>query len=313
MKKIIIASTVAILTCNAYAKNIPPKKMPLGPVHGSNGFVFSKGKLTTSVKSIFFTKDDRYDGSDKIQDPSNKKMTVAKYNTIIRYGLGSRLDVRMIVPIVNKSMSMFNQKASSAGNFENSGLGDIRALVRYQLTSPALGNHFFSAIGIGAELPTGSTDKRFYLDNGKMLADNQPDGMQNGDGSFDPIIEFGLTKPLPNSRIDFSANYVFNQSGENNFKKGDQFTYNIGYSYKLHERFMPSIELNGTIKDKNIKNDQKINTTGGHELFITPGFSSNITKKLKLFAGVGIPIYRDLNTGALGAETRITTKICYLW
>lgn len=313
MKKLVIASAVAILTSNAYAEEVKQLTIPLGPVHGSNGVVFHQGKLATSVKSVFITKNETYDGSNKITNTSNKDATFATHNSIIRYGLGSNFDIRMVIPIVDKSMSLYNSKVSSTGDFENSGLGDIRAFTRYQLTSPKLGNTFFSAIGIGVEFPTGSTDKEFSLDNGITLSSNQPDGMQNGDGSFDPIIEFALTKPLPFSRLDFSAMYVFNLEGDNNFQKGDQFTYNLGYSYKVHSKFMPSIELNGTVTAKNSKDGDDVDTTGGHELFLTPGFSSNITKKLKLSAGVSVPIYRNMNTGALGTDTRITTKFCYLW
>lgn len=307
MKKIIIASAIAVLTNQAYAQEVNQVKMPAGLVHGSNGMVFTKGKLATSLKTIFLTKDKLYDGSDEITNSSNKEMTMTKFNSIIRYGLGANFDLRMIIPFVNKSMS------SNSFDFDNSGLGDIRVFTRYQITSPALGNSFFSTVGLGVELPTGSTDKQFYMNNGTAMSSYQPDGMQNGDGSIDPILEVGLTKPLPNSRIDFSAMYVFNQEGDNDFEQGDKFHYNLGYSYLLHPKFMPSLEFNGTFAEKNIKSGAEVDTSGGHELFITPGFSSSITKKLKVFAAIGIPIYRDLNTGALGSDTRITTKISYAW
>jgi hypothetical protein len=315
MKKIIIPSAIAILTFNTYAQEPIPKQsdMPLGPVQGCNGIVFPKEKLTTAVKSIFYTKNNTYDGNNEISDSSDKEFSAAIYKTIIQYGFGANIDMRLIVPIVDKSMSMYNTKISSTGDFENSGLGDIQIFMRYQLTSPALGNSFYSAIGMGIELPTGTTDKDFYLNNGTLLSNNQPDGMQNGDGSIDPIIEFGLTKKIAKSRIDLSATYYFNQEGANDFEKGDKFTYNAGYSYRLHSKFMPSIELNGTISEKNNKNGADVNSTGGHELFLTPGFSSSMTKKLKLFAGVGIPVYRDLNTGTLGTDIRVTTKFCYVW
>ncbi|WED23920.1 transporter [Vibrio sp. JC009] len=304
MKKLIIASAVSALACNAYAadetsKQTKQMKMPAGPAHGSTGMVFTEGKFATNLKTIFVEKSDLYSGSDKIANSANKEMTSLKSNAIIRYGLGANFDVRMLVPYVDKSMS------TKMADYDNSGLGDIRVLSRYQITSPAFGDSFFSTVGIGVELPTGSTDKS-----------NLSDGLQNGDGSTDPIIEVGITKPLPNSRIDFSAMYVFNQEGDNNYEKGDQLTYNLGYSYLLHPKFMPIIELNGSLADKNVKNGSEVDNSGGHEIFLTPGFSSGISKKFKLFAGVGIPVYRDYNdstAGTLGTDYRVTTKLSYVW
>ena len=107
--------------------------------------------------------------------------------------------------------------------------------------------------------------------------------------------------------------YVINTKGDNEFERGDQFKYDIGYSYMLHPRFMPSIEINGMNKSKNKKNGSKVAGTSGHEVFLTPGFSSKITKNLQVFAGVGFTIYRDLEAGTLGTDTRITTKISYTW
>ena len=79
---------------------------------------------------------------------------------------------------------------------------------------------------------------------------------------------------------------------------------------------MPSIELNGTVAGKNSTDGVESDASGGHELLLTPGFSSIITKKLKVFAGVGIPIYQNYNestSGTLGTGYRVTTKISYNW
>ena len=310
MKKLIIASAISALVSNVYAveeiaqgnvEQAPAKAMllPLGMVHGSNGMVFPKGKLATNLKTVYVQKNDLYSGSSTVTNSMDKKMTVMMNNAIIRYGLGSNFDVRMLIPYVDKSMS------TKMADFDNSGLGDVRVLSRYQITSPKLGNSFFSTVGLGIELPTGSTDE-----------DGLSSGLQNGDGSTDLILEVGLTKPLPSSRVDFSAMYIFNQEGDNDYQEGDNFTYNLGYSYLLHPKFMPSIELNGTVAGENSTDGVKSSETGGHELFLTPGFSSNITNKLKLFAGVGMPIYQhysDDSTGILGTDYRVTTKLLYNW
>lgn len=278
-------------------KDTMPCEMPCGPVQGSTGVVYFKGKFSTILKSIYVKKTDMYDGDTKLTNSADKEMTSWTSNAIFRYGLGAGFDVRMIVPYVDKSMS------TKKANIDNSGIGDVRILSRYQLTSPKKGDRFFSAIGLGVELPTGSTD----------MPTSTSYGLRDGDGSTDPILEFGLTLPLPNSRLDFSSMYIFNQEGDDDYEEGDQFSYNLGYVYRVNSHFMPILELNGSVAQKNELNGKKLDSTGGHELFLTAGASTKVGKKLGLFVGVGTPIYRDLNSGNMGTDYRITTKIAYIW
>lgn len=304
MKKLIML--VALVSFNLYAQgtdisedNVKKVKcsMPCGPVQGSTGVVYSEGKFSSILKTIYVKKTDLYDGDTKLNNSKDKEMTSLVSNAIFRYGLGAGFDVRMIVPYVDKSMS------NKSSDIDNSGIGDVRILSRYQLTSPRNGDRFFSAIGFGVELPTGSTD----------MPTSTSYGLRDGDGSTDPILEFGLTMPFSNSRLDFSTMYIFNQEGDDNYEEGDQFMYNLGYVYRVNSHFMPILELNGSVMDKNSANGKTLDSTGGHELFLTAGASTKVTSKLGLFIGVGTPIYRDLNTGNMGSDYRITTKIAYSW
>lgn len=189
----------------------------------------------------------------------------------------------------------------------------MRVFLRYQITSQKKGDSFFSAIDLGLELPTGDTDEDFYLDNGKKLPNHKPYGMQLGDGSIDPILGLSATKIMKRHRFDASTKYFFNQKGDNDFQKGGQLNYDLGYSFLIHPKIMTSLELNGKYYGKNKENGQTLDNTGGHEIFITPGLTSHITKSLKILAGYSFPIYKDMNKGALGTTSLATLKLVYKW
>lgn len=297
----------------ANAKDKPKMMFPLGPVHSTNGMTLPKDSFVTSLKAIFLEKDEAYSGSDKVFDPKKRDMSVQRYNAIFRYGLGGGFDLRFLVPFFDKKMDMFNPKAKVGGSFGNSGMGDMRVFLRYQLTSQKQGDSFFSAIDFGAELPTGDSDSDFFFKNRKKLPNHKPYGMQLGDGSMDPILGISATKLMKSHRVDGSLMYFFNQEGDNDFKKGDALNYNLAYSYLAHPKFMPSLELNGKYTAKSEEKGKTLAQTGGHELFVTPGFSSFITKKLRFSIAYSIPVYRDMEKGALGTDSIITAKLAYKW
>ncbi len=314
MKKFTLSvACICLASSMALGQQMPKKMMPaLGPIHSANGMTLPKDTFVTAVKSVFIKKDKAYDGDDKIFNPRKQSINMQRYNFIFRYGLGSGFDLRFLVPAFNKKLDMFNPRARTWGHFKNQGVGDMRAFLRYQLTSQKKGDSFFSAIDLGLELPTGDTNDDFYFENGIKLPNHNPLGMQTGDGSIDPILGLSATKLMGKHRLDGSMMYFFNQKGKNKFKKGDHFQYNLSYGFKLHPMFMPNVELNGKYFGKNELRGKKQNNTGGNEVFLTPGFSSNLGK-VKVFAGYSFPIYRDLNKGALGTKNMITLKLSYKW
>lgn len=316
MKKFSL-SVACLLLASSLSANQAQKKpkmmMPLGPVHSTSGMVMPKNAFTTALKSVFIKKDQAYDGSDKIFDPTRRDMSLQRHNVIVRYGLGGGFDLRFLVPVFDKSLEMFNPRARVGGEFSNSGTGDMRMFLRYQITSQKKGDSFFSAVDLGVELPTGDTNDNFHLKNGRTLPNHNPLGMQLGDGSVDPILGLSATKLMKKHRFDASMMYFFNMKGKNDLKKGDQLNYALSYSYMLHPKFMPVLELNGKYFGKNEIDGVTQDNTGGHEIFVTPGFSSHLTKSLKFLIGYSIPIYHDMNDGALGFDGIITAKLVYKW
>lgn len=318
MRKIFVVFCTLVFTCllSANGQNKVKKVIPLGGVIGGNAILLPQGKFVTVLKPIFVEKKYAYDGNNKLsKDSKNRDFKIANYNLILRYGMSPKLEARLVMSYLDKSFKTNNGMRSVDAS--NKGIGDVKAWLRYQLTSQKMGDKYFSAINIGLNLPVGKSDKTFYAvknsDVNNKIAMKKPYGAQLTDGSLDPIIGFDFTKILNKHRIDSSLTYFFNQKGDNEFEAGDEFMYNFAYSYLLHSKFAPFLEFNGDYKAQSKANSEIISDTGGSEIFLTPGFGSHITKKIKFFLGYSIPVYRNLHYGAVGTQKKLAAKFTYVW
>ena len=306
MKKIFILAGVTSLI---YGAHVP--KMNIG---GFAGVVNPKGKTRIIIKNINFEKDTMYNGNDKINDPKNRDVKVNKTVIGIKSGIGHNLELIFRIPFVNKKLSQTVKKKSF--DMKNSGIGDIVFLTRYSLANQKKGDFAFMEIGAGIKLPTGSTDKSFNTPMG-IKKPNQTQPLQNGSGSYDYLVDFGITKFIKNSRIDFNTNYIYTTKGDNEYEFGNQFKFNIGYLRSLNHIFSWQIELDGIHLDKDEKNGKKVNTTGGNFLYITPGIQFQVTKKFDISFGYQKLIIRDNNydssikMGGLSEDYRVLIRFGY--
>jgi hypothetical protein len=209
-------------------------------------------------------------------------------------------------------MNLTNPSADET-NLTNNGIGDIKVFTRYSLKSPKKGNSYFAIVDLGLSLPTGDTDKEFLIDTKKGKIKKIPTGMQLGDGSVDPMIQFAITKLLSNSRLDLSTRYTANQEGDNDYKKGDEFNYNLAYSYAVNKIMDLQVEINGIYSSKNKNYGIENENSGGNIIYITPGIHFKLNKRLIISGGVQLPVYRDLNGSQLSNDYKIVTKLAYRW
>ena len=306
MKKILFITlfTTLVLMANQTKEN---NLLPLSNVNNSTGVVFPKDKLRLIIKNETFIKDTMYNGSTQITHLKSPMVKIDITKFIIRYGLSKKFDIRFIIPYNNKEKSFTNPGNGNRVILKNKGLGDIAAIVRYKLMNQKKGDPFFFMIGAGVKFATGDTSKRFIDTNipaggGGALPAGYRDAkdtmdMQLGSGSTDPIIEMGLTKLLPNSRIDVHFAHKFPYMGDHNYKFGDLTKYGIGYSYAVTSKLDLQLEYNEQIIGKNNYDGTVENQSGGEFSYITPGFHYKINKKIDFSFAYVKMVKRDNNYG----------------
>lgn len=318
MRGMFVKSVLFLTFINsAYAAVVQAQGItPMGSVLGSNGMVFSKEKARVVIKSIYFKKDTAYDGNDEVADASSRKLKTSINNLILRYGLGDNFDIRAVIPYTYKHMKQTYPKGAKKGQeltLKNSGIGDAKVFVRYQILNQKKSDPVFLAFGLGLKVPTGDTSKSFTTIQGEQKTPT----MQLGSGSWDIIGEIGMTKMLPNSRIDTYASYTFKNEGSYDYEFGDQINWNVGYSYALNRHFDLQCELNGFHIQKNKTNGKEIDNTGGNFIYLTPGIHMKISKKYDVSLAYAHMIYRDNNydaakkSGGLSEDNRWVLRLGY--
>jgi len=301
------------------ANILKENRVPLGNINGSTGNVFKKGIFRVVLKDVYFKADTIYDGNTKVKNILNKELKLNASMFIARYGLGNGFDVRLVMPIISKKLSLTIPQNYKVAKLSNSGIGDISIIGRYSLLNQKKGDPLFLSIGAGIKVPTGKTDKKFKTPKGNLAVPQ----LQNGTGSVDFIIEAGATKILKNSRIDSSIVYKVAGDGDNNYKFGNILKWNIGYSYALTNAFDLQLELDGIHSSKHKQNGKKLADMGGTKIYLTPGVHYRFTKHFDVSFGYAFNVYTNLNfskkrdrdssiqIGGLCEKGRFITRVGY--
>lgn len=316
MRKTLIAVIVLLLALSAFAQEGGTEKkvpvFPVGIVNSSNGMVYPKGQKGIVLKHFSITKDQLYSSTDEADfNPSPrqvKEVKVKQTQAVLRYGLGGGFDVRMLVPHMSKEMKLgINQGGNTMiRDFDDSGLGDVIVFGRYQILNQKKGDPFFLTAGIGIKFPTGESKEK---KDGSLL----PMAVQNGSGSTDYIAEIGFTKLAGKHRIDAHTMYFYRTEGSQDFKFGNLFKFDTGYSYAFNRYFDAEIELNGSAMAKNEQDGSKVDSSGGTEFFLTPGFHIKFRPNLHLSMGVPVNIYRDINGTQPTADYTFVARLGFIF
>ncbi|MEA1914329.1 MAG: transporter [Campylobacterota bacterium] len=304
-KKILINSV--LFTTALSAQNI----IPLANINGNVGNGLKEGILKIALSHESCTKDSAYHGSNKVIDPKQRIMDVNINKLKLRYGLGNGFDVRAIFTHKDKTFTYLHPMSSARYKNTNKGLGDTLVIGRYEILNQKKGDSVFLSVGAGVKLPTGSTSKTFNSPAG----DTKFPIMQLGSGSTDYLAEVGISRFLPNSRIDAHMIYTQTTKGDNNYQFGDKLKWNIGYSYAINNALDVQLELDGSHCKKHKSSGIEVDSTGGTFTYITPGIHYKINKQYNIGAGYAYLLKRDnnfdtaSNTGGLSETGKLIFQL----
>ena len=170
---------------------------------------------------------------------------------------------------------------------DNFGVGDIKALLRYQLWKKLayLESQTWTVLG-GVEIP--SNDDPF------------------SSRSWDPIV--GTVYSWRKNRHGFDADLVYQLNTENDrdFRAGDVLRYDLGYQYRLWPNEYTAetswtltglLELNGEYQWESELDGSRLDETDGHQLFLSPGVVL-AGKRTRYEAGLQLPILQNVGDHA---------------
>ncbi len=253
-------------------------------------------------------REDMFDDPDVVQEitPAERKSDIRMVETGLRYGLTSDLTIG-IIPKFFKREADIDLGATFGETVvaEVEGIGDTVFLAKYHMWGER--KKHISLYNL-LSIPTGDTEKTGGTDKVWRR-------IPLGSGSYDfaPGIAFSAdTGPVI---VHSNMHYLFTDGVE----IGDEFRTNLAFVYQFGKVAFACLELNYRWRD-DVKRRQhliayklrpdiiggpeqipagqvEINTeyteTGGHTLFISPGFKLEIAEGLKLELGMQIPVIKQ--------------------
>ena len=231
-----------------------------------------------------------------------EKYTRNNYITAaIDYSSNPNWGVNVQIPYINRSHSTLGTASdgtnpgNDGGQYQSStsNLGDIKVIGRYQGFSD---QHNFGLL-FGLKLPTGahslngiSTD----LGNPSPVVIDR--GLQPSTGTTDAILGAYYLDQLNKDWGYFTQAIVqtaFNSRDQ--FKPGDGLNLNLGFRYLGFDDITPQIQMNARFVEHDTGAQADTISTGGTLIYLSPGLSLRVSKALKLYSYVQLPIYQDVN------------------
>lgn len=247
----------------------------------------------------------------KADDPTSQDRELEVYalpQTLV-YGWTERLAMILKVPFLNRELD--STSGGSRISRKDAGLGDIELLGKYRLYTrdyPAATSRW--SVLAGTDLPTGQSgdaDAR-----GKL-----PRDLQLGSASADPIVGTAYTWQDLNGEWDVNLTYQFNTTA-NKFEFGDVLTYTGAYQRRVWPRTLPErglyaqwnvvLEANGQWEQQAKDHGSRVDNTGGHLLFLSPGLQV-ATKRFVAEASVQLPALQNLNGNQLEPDFTLVGSV----
>lgn len=196
------------------------------------------------------------------------------------------------VPYMERSHATMgtNYDGSDSGTSYKTGFGDMRVIGRYMglLKSRKLG------LQLGFKLPTGEYQQNF--NNGPIAGQPLDRGLQLGTGTTDLIVGAYYFSNLGRDWNYFSQLAAdLPMASRDGYIPGNSLTTSFALRYHHFQRFVPQLQLNARF----MAHDHGMNATpadtGGTTVYLSPGFTVNISKNVSSYVFFQLPIYQYLN------------------
>ncbi|MGH8659886.1 MAG: hypothetical protein ACREV4_15790 [Gammaproteobacteria bacterium] len=199
--------------------------------------------------------------------------------------------------------------------FYHDGSSDIAALFGVKTPTGETGEEGFEGEHFGGRFVTDvfpSEEEEGHHHQGTRLETHQ----QPGSGSWDGIVGVAYSRSISPVNFDTSVLYTVVSEGSQDTDLGDIFNYNFALSHPTNA-FVPCqpcswnlvLELNGEWRDKEERGDIEIGNSGGHVLYLAPGFRFIGPGGWNMALSAGYPVVNDLNGDQSEPDYRIVGTV----
>lgn len=144
------------------------------------------------------------------------------------------------------------------------------------------------------KLPTGSSTETFR--GGANAGQPLDRGLQVGTGTTDLIGGVFYFGDLKNNWSYFSAvTAQLPLNSHDHYRPGTSVDLNFGLRYTGFKSFTPQIQVSPRLSAKDRPGKAAGPDTGGTTVYVSPGVTVPITKNIKTYGFVQLPVYQNLN------------------
>ncbi len=277
---------------------LPASVVRAGPITFPAALAVTEGEAILRVQGQLIRSTD---------DPgsTDRELTVRAFPTVLVYGASQRFTLFGVFPYLDQQLELTTAEGRRTRG--DSGIGDVRVLVRYkagQWDERGETKRLAPIVGLG--IPTGRDDEKDAM--GRL-----PRTLQLGSGSWDPSLGLVFTWQTLGWELDASVSHEFNTEADD-FEFGDESRVDVSYQHRLWPRqpgegvpgfLYGVIESNLIRQDRNELRGVKDRNSGGTTWYLVPGIQY-VTRRLVVEAAVQLPIVQDLNGDALENDFRAT-------
>ena len=220
-----------------------------------------------------------------------ERMTVNRYLTAaLDYNWNADWGVNVQLPYIHRQHATDGDpQAPAYSAADTRGIGDVKVLARYAgLADGTWGLQW------GVKLPTGSYNRPFTA--GEAIGTRLDRGLQPGTGTTDVL--FGLYKlGLLSPQWDYFSQALLQAplNARDDYKPGRSVNVNLGLRYLGWQGMIPQLQVNTRVSTRDSGSQATPNDSGGKTVYLSPGVTSPVHDRVKVYAFFQKPIHQNLN------------------
>lgn len=208
------------------------------------------------------------------------------------WSLAPQWGLSVSIPYVDRDHLHVHNPDRQVERWSFRGMGDVRAMGRYELLASADPAAPRSAgIAFGVKLPTGKYD---VANADGELAERT---LQPGTGTTDAIVGayWHGAAPLSGWSWFARAQAVLPMNSRAGYKPGRQLQIDGGMRYAMTSAVGLMLQANYHAKDRDSGANAEPEDSGQRAVYLSPGVSWNVSRDAQLYAFVQAPVYQAVN------------------
>lgn len=226
--------------------------------------------------------------------PAPREIEQSTYNHYITAGLdwaiNSQWAINAQLPIIIRPHDSIIDGDTSPSHSNTSGIGDARITARWQ----GFGGPDITGLQLGLKLPTGGFHTAF--NTGPQAGELLDRGLQAGSGTTDLLLgayHFGALSGAFDWFAQVNTQIPLNRRDD--YIAGITGIGSIGINYTGWKTITPQLQMNLRLaaKDRGFNSDG--DNSGGELVYISPGATVKLSRKVNLFTFIQLPVYQRVN------------------